>query len=130
MNQRPRHRHPLQLAATELLRQPPPQPCQADRTQHGLHPAVVALAEQHQGQGHVLRHVQVRQHVKGLKHKADVLTPQSGQLIVRELAQIQAVEVHRTLVPGVKPSQAVQQGRLTHARLAHNGHKLAALHLQ
>ena len=36
-----------------------------------LHAHVIGLTQQQQRQGHVLRHVQVRQHMKRLEHKAD-----------------------------------------------------------
>ena len=60
----------LQLPAAELLRQSAAQRAQAHGIEHGLHAGRVCLAQQHQRQGHVaLRHVQVRQYVKGLEHK-------------------------------------------------------------
>jgi len=35
----------------------------------------VGRAQKQQGQGHVLRHVQVRQHMESLKHKANLRAP-------------------------------------------------------
>ena len=66
------NRHPLQLPARELLRQTCAQAVQAHCRQHGLHPGIFLLVQQQQRQGDVLRHVQMRQYMKGLKHKADL----------------------------------------------------------
>ena len=81
MHQRPRQGHALQLAAAQLLRQARAQACQADGLQHGLNAfGLRGASEQHQRQRHVLRYVEVRQHVKGLKDKAQVGAPPQGAL--------------------------------------------------
>lgn len=76
------NRHPLQLSARELLRQTCAQAFEPDGLQHGLHPRVVVLAQQQQRQGDVLRDIQMRQDVEGLKHKADPGAAQQGALVV------------------------------------------------
>ena len=90
VNQRTGNRHALQLAAAELLGQAAAHALQTHGFQHGLHPAVVWRAQQQQGKGHVLRHIQVAQHVKGLENKAHLLAAQQRTGVIVELAQIDA----------------------------------------
>ena len=133
MHQGARHRHPLQLPATELLRQAVAQPAQAHGVQHGLHAGVVVLVQQHQRQRHVLRHAQMCQHMKSLKNKADFLAAQAGQSFLTHAAQatqVYAVQHHRATLPGVQSGHAIQQGGLAHSGLAHNGHEFSWRHGQ
>ena len=67
-------------AAAQLVRQPRAQVAKANRVQHVLHPRCIGAPQQHQGQGDVLRYVQVRQDVEGLEHKAHLRAPPQGAL--------------------------------------------------
>ena len=90
----------------------------------------VRRAQQKQRQTYVLCHVQMRQHMKGLKHKADVFAPQCGQRGLAELAHIVPFEYNPPAVPSVQTSHAVEQGGFAHARVAHDGDEFARLHVQ
>jgi hypothetical protein len=94
----------------ELLRQPLAQAAQPDGIQHVLHACVVVLAQQQQGQADVLRHIQMRQHMKCLKHKTNMPAPEQGALLVIELAQFVTLQMNAALVPAVQPGHAIQQG--------------------
>ena len=110
MHQRACHGHALQLPARELLREPLAQAAQPDGVQHVLHACVVVLAQQQQGQADVLRHIQMRQHMKCLKHKTNMPASEQGALLVIELAQVVTLQMNAALVPAVQPGHAVQQG--------------------
>ena len=105
---------------------------QAHGVQHVLDPCGVVFAQQHERQGHVLGHVQVRQHVEGLEDEAHVAAAPEGALGVVQRAQVggagQGGDAAR--VPAVQSGQAVEQGGFAHARIAHDGDEFAALHLQ
>ena len=109
MHQRACHGHALQLPARELLRQPLAQAAQADGVQHVLHACVVVLTQQQQGQSDVLRHIQMRQHMKCLKYKTNMPAPEQSALLVIELAQVVALQMDAAMVPAVQPGHAVQQ---------------------
>ena len=123
MHQRPRDRHPLQLAAGELARQRIGAIVEADGGEH-LADAPLALAgrhaEQRQRQRDVLRDAQVRQHVERLEHEAQPFAAQDGQRVVVERRQVDAAEPHRTGVGAVEAGDQVEQRGLADARLAHD----------
>ena len=79
-------------------------------------------------QGDVLGHIEMRQHMKGLEHKADFFAPQVRLFFVIQAANVHVVQHHRAGVPGVQASQAVEKGGLAHPRLAHDGDKFAGRH--
>ena len=125
--------HALQLTSAELLRQPAAQCAQAYGIEHGLHAGRFRLAQQHQRQGHVLRHVQVRQHVKGLEHKPHMGAAPQGAGGVIQIGQPGGGAIGGgvgdvAFVPLVQPRKAVEQGGFAHARVPHDGHELAGLH--
>ena len=103
-----RYSHALQLAATQLLRQARAHAAKADRLKHGLDAGIVGLAKQQQRQCHVLRHIQMRQHMKRLKHEADMLAALQRALVVGHRLQVRAVELHSAFVPAVEPGHAVE----------------------
>ena len=130
MHQGACNRHALQLATAELLRQARAQALQTDGVEHLLHAGVVALVEQQQGQRHVLRHVQMRQHMKSLEHKAHMPAAQQRALVVRQRGKVGAVQPYRAFIPAVQPGHAVEQGGFADARLPDDGDKLAGCHVQ
>lgn len=75
--------HALQLTAAQLLWQALAQALQTYGIEHFLY-ALLALAvhaaQQHQRQGNVLRHIEVWQNVKSLKHKAQMRPAPDGTL--------------------------------------------------
>ena len=81
MYQRPRNGNTLQLSAAELLRQARAQACKPHGFEHALYPRVVDDAEQQQRQGDVLRYIQVRQHMKGLKNKSHLLAAHESAFV-------------------------------------------------
>ena len=134
VRQSARYRHPLQLATAELLGQAAPKALESYRFEQFGNPlrmrVTVAAPEQHQGQGDVLRHVQMRQHMKCLKYKAYLVAAQHGPRILVHGANVLAVEADAALVPAVEPGHAVEQCRLAHTRLADDRDEFAAAHLQ
>ena len=120
--------HALQLPAAELLRQPFRQAVQPHGGQHGLHARGVVASQQHQRQRHVLRHVQVRQHMEGLEDEAHLRAPPQGALGIVQRAEVGAAVHDAPGIPVVQPGHAVEQGGLAHARVAHDGDKLAGRH--
>ena len=106
------------------------QAAQSYRVEHGLHAGIVRLAQQQQRQADVLRHIEMRQHMKGLKHKPGLFPAQARLLVVVQAAQINAVEQHRARVPVVEPGHAVEQGGFADTGLTHNGDKFACGHTQ
>jgi hypothetical protein len=107
-----------------------PSPAQAHGVQHLRHARVVVHVQQHERQRHVLGHVQVRQHVEGLEHEADVLAPPQRAGVVAEGADVHAIQRDRALVPVVQRGHAVQQRRLADAGFAHDGDELTGRHAQ
>ena len=128
VHQRAGNRHALQLTARELGRQARAQLAQAHGVQHLLHARGVGSAQQQQGQAHVLRHVQVRQHVKGLEHKAQVFAAPVRALRVAQTTEVHAVVGDAAFAPVVQRGQAVEQAGFAHARFAHDGDELARRH--
>jgi hypothetical protein len=59
--------------------------------QHGLHTLQSVMAQQHQRQGNVLRHIEMGQHMKGLEHKAQMGAPPECTGGVVQRGQIGAV---------------------------------------
>ena len=76
---------------------------QAHLRQHLLHPRRVRAAQQQQGQRHVVGHVQVRQHVEGLEHEAQVGAAQVCRLVLAHRGDLAAVEPHLPSLHGVEP---------------------------
>ena len=130
VHQRAGNRHALQLAAAELLRQASAQARKAHGCQHGLHPRVVRLPQQQQRQRYVLRDIQMRQHMKGLKHKPDMLAAQQRALVVGQRCQVYAFKRHAARVPAVEAGHAVEQRRFAHAGLADDGDEFAWRYIQ
>ena len=131
MDQRPRNGHALQLAAAELLRQALAQTFQAHGFEHVLHallPIRIHAAQQHQRQGDVLRHIQMRQHMEGLKHKAQMCSAPDGTLGFVECGKVCALMQHTTFLPTVQTGQAVEKRGFSYARVANDGDKFACLY--
>ena len=78
---------------------------------HGLRPCQrrrPTLPRQHQRQGHVLHQTEVRQDVKGLKHKTDVVAPQRGAGIVVEFREVLAPNGNSARVGQVQAGHQVE----------------------
>jgi HSP20 family molecular chaperone IbpA len=67
----------------------------------------------------------VRQHVKGLEHKAQLLAAQRGAAVVVEFGQRAAGQPHIALIDRLQPGDGVEQRALAHARFAQQRHELA-----
>ncbi|MDT4865108.1 hypothetical protein FQZ97_998940 [compost metagenome] len=128
MHQGAGDRHALQLPAGELGRQALAESAQAHRFEHLRHARRVRALQQQQRQPHVLRHVQVRQHVKRLEHETELFAPPVGALHLAQRAEVHAVVRDRALAPVVQRGQAVEQAGLAHARFAHDGNELTGRH--
>ena len=128
VHQGARNGHALQLATAQLLGQALAQVGQAHGCQHVLHPIGFGAAQQHERQGYVLRHAEVGQHMKGLKHKPHMGAPPQGALRFIQRRQVGVAMHDAPRIPVVQPRQAVEQGGFAHARVAHDGHKLPRLH--
>ena len=87
--ERPGRRHPLLLAARQLVRPVLQAGPQADRVDDVVDPRLVELAAgEGGGQGDVLRGGQGRHQVEGLEDEADPVAPQLGQALVVEGAEV------------------------------------------
>ena len=85
MHQRARYRGALYLAPGKLPREAPRQRGNTHRVQHlPCAPTAHRLrnAQQVKGQGDILLHREVGQHVKGLEYESHRTTPQQGPAIV------------------------------------------------
>ena len=108
VHQGARNGHALQLATAQLLGQALAQVGQAHGCQHVLHPIGFGAAQQHERQGYVLRHAEVGQHMKGLKHKPHMGAPPQGALRFIQRRQvgvattIQALEVQKMTLATLK----------------------------
>ena len=70
----------------------------------------------------------MRQHMKSLEHKTDMLAPHARQCSVAERTQILPKQQHLAAVPAIEPGHAIEQGGFTHTRVAHDGNEFARLH--
>ena len=124
--------HALQLAAAELLRQALAQSIQSHGLEHLLHALLtlcIHAAQQHQRQGDVLRHIEMRQHMKGLKHKAQMCAAPDGTRCFVQRGKVCTLMQHLALLPAVQPGKAVEEGGLAYARVSDDGDKLTDLNL-
>ena len=130
VHQRTGDRHALQLPTAQFLRQAGAQSGQPHRLEHLRHACGIRPLQQQQRQAHVLRHVQVRQHVKGLEHEAELFAAQQRPRVVVQGGQVNAVHPHAARLPHVESGHAIEQRRLAHARFADDGDELARRHRQ
>ena len=68
---------------------------------------------------------QMRQHVEGLEHEAEVVAPEQRLRRLGQRADVGAVDAHRAGVDAVEAGDAVEQRRLADARFADDGDELA-----
>lgn len=80
--------------------------------------------QQPQWQGHVIKHVEVRQDVKGLKDKAELMTANEGKLIIVKAINASAGEHDAPLINAIQTGNAIEQAGLATARLANDGNTL------
>ncbi len=128
MHQRARDRDPLQLAAGQLSRGAVTQPFEADGRQDAVDAIAARTPQQLERQPHVVGDAQVRQHMEGLEHEAQVFAAQAGGLGLAESQHLAAGQGDAAGVGGVEAGHAVEQRRLADARLAEQRDELAARH--
>jgi hypothetical protein len=127
------HGHALLLAAGELVGPVVGAPFQADLVQPFGRPRFGRgrpHAVEGDGQGGVLQRVEHRDEVEELEDEADAAAADFGQLGVRQVAQVVAVNQHRAAGGPVQPAQQVEQRGLAATARPHDGHELARLDLQ
>ena len=99
----------------------PPWPCPAG-------PSDRPLIDQ--GQLHIFQHRQALDQVILLEDEADLLVADVGQLLVRQLPDVDAVQEVRPPGGDVQAAQHVHHGGLAGAGLAHHRHELAPFNIQ
>ena len=123
-----RDRHPLALAAGELVRPVPGAVGDAVVVQR-LRDARGALlrrdAGQHHRQGDVLGGGQARHQVETLEHEADALAAHARLLLRRQRGHVAPLEPVGAGIGPVEQAEDVEQGRLARAGRAHHRHVLA-----
>ena len=82
------------------------------------------------GKDDVLPYAEHRHQIVGLEYKADLPSPEDGQLLVLEGEDVAAVHRHFAACGPVQAAQHMQQGALARPRRPHNGDELAPLHRQ
>ena len=107
-NQRPPDGHPLLLSAGKLSRQMLPPVFQTQHLQDLIHPTLIRLPViQQQREDDVLLHVQLRDQMKGLKDKADILSAEDSPFILVHGKYIPPVQIYFPGVGLVQPSDTV-----------------------
>ena len=103
----------------------------ADLPEQLVEPSALRLAAgDRQRQGNVLLRSQHRQQIEELEDEADVLTPQSCQLVVVHAGDIRTGNGHRAGSWPVEAGEDMHQGRLARARRAHYRGQLTGLDLE
>src|SRR5437588_2265832 len=132
MDQRPGDRHPLLLAARELVGTLGLLALQADDAQHlldlGTQVAKGALCDPER-EGHVLEDGQVGEQLEVLEDHPD-LAPQEGQVAAAQPAQVAAVDEDAARAGALLPDQQANQGGLTRAAGPHQEDEVLARDLQ
>lgn len=126
--QGPGNGDPLLLAAGKLLWKIPPLFFQSYPFQgfHGPFPPVPGIhARVKEGKLHVLQKVQLWKQIVLLEYEADHGVPDLGQLVVRHIAYVLAVQKVFTLRGNVQGSDDVHQRGFSAAGFSYNGHKLS-----
>ena len=134
VHQRPRNRHPLLHAAGKLGRflvQRTRQPHGGQQFARTLAVTGADHAVGHQGwQRHILQRAEGGQQMVELKHKAQLLAAQQGQLLIAELAGFHPLQLVAATAHALQQPQNVEQGTLARARRPHQRDELTRLHLQ
>jgi hypothetical protein len=129
MHQCARNGNALQLAPRELFGMTLGQCFDSHRHQHFLR-ASAALgfsdSQQVQGKRYILFDRQVGQNMKGLEDKANGTAPQQRRGVIVQCRKIDAFENHSPAIGRIETRQEIEQRRLAHAGLAHDGKVLAA----
>src|ERR1700689_1640744 len=116
-------RHALNLAAGEFSGMTTRQRFDSHRTQHVVG-ALAALgfadAEQIERQRDILFDREIRQNMKGLKHKADGAPAQQRYLVIAQGSEVDALEQHAAAVGSIESGQQIEQRRLADAGLTHH----------
>ena len=81
------------------------------------------------GQGDVFFQGQKRQKVKGLEDHPHPIPPESGQLGLRQLRQVPAIQEYPAAADGLQAADDVQEGALAATALAGDGHKFPRVDL-
>ena len=120
------HGHALLLAPGELVGAVGEALAQAQDRDDGVVPVLVRLAAgQALGQEDVLLGGQGGQQVEGLEDEAELVAAHGGELLVLHARQVLSGDEDAAGGGGVQAGHAVQEGGLTRARGAHDGHELA-----
>src|SRR4029077_7039260 len=90
----------------------------------------VALTSQVEWQGHVLPCRPRGNQLRGLKNEADGSAAQVGELILLETGDVCAVEQDLAGGGRIQAGEQAEQGALTASGGSHDGHELAAVHLE
>ena len=106
---------------------------QAHVGQHGFGLArafLIRQAADAQRHGHVIERAELGQQVMELVDKAQVLVAQPPLFGSRSLCQVLAMQVHAARRGRIERAHQVQERALARARGAHNGQRLARVHVQ
>ena len=131
MDERPRDRQALLLAAAELVGQPRRRAVEPEALDERA-PArrgVGGAAGQARGEQDVLLARQLGDEVEGLEDEADVAPAHAGELALGASVQAAADHLDRARLGPVEGAEQVQQRRLARARAPDDGHQLARAHL-
>ena len=94
-------RDALQLASGELARRTGRAPFETDGFEHRVHPAFdfgVSHTKQRQGQRDVLKHIEVRQDMEGLKDETHLRAAQQREGVIVERRELDSAELDRSRV--------------------------------
>ncbi len=133
IDQRPRDRDPLLLAAGKLTGRVFRAIAEAEAVQRLLRAGETRLAPGlslfriEQRQGHVFQRARARQQVEALEDKSEPLAADASELGLRQARDIDAVEQIAAGRWTVEAAEDRHQSRLAGARRPHDGHELAAL---
>ena len=129
--QSPGQAHPLLHAAGELLGEVVGPVAQAYHRQHLQSPLVAVRfgrALYLEAEGDVVDHFAVGEQTEVLEHHRQALPPQFPQLLIVQVADRRAVDLHGPAGRLDQPGQASDQSRLARAGEAHDDEGLSPLH--
>ena len=130
-DQSPRHRRALLFAAGDLVRVLGQQFVDAQLARQRLDEqrhVVGGHALEHQRKVDVVAHAEGVQQIELLKHKAEIVAAEGGQLLFRDVGQLAVAQPDLAAGGLVQRRQYVEKRRLARAALAHDGDVLALLY--
>ena len=126
--QRAADRHPLLLAAGELLRVAPQQIAKAEPVDQFSLPALVITPGDPRLKRQIVGDVETRDQIELLENKADLAAPDLGKAAVRQRRDVLAFKIDHAAVGIVEARDQMQQRALAAAGFADQRHALARCH--